>query len=133
MISRKEQSKIVDDILKEAAEFGSEEELKKYLKDHPEADPKHHRVVKKDVGQKVEDKKRQLKLEKHSEDIFNAIADTKSPLSFNPKRLNLNKEEAKTVASDVLHDLGMEVKNKRLPQEKFDSIKKWIVDRVNEL
>ena len=52
--SRSDESKVIDNILKEAriqkksVEFSSEEALKKYLKSHPKADPKKHKVKQKD-------------------------------------------------------------------------------------
>jgi len=84
-ISRKDQSKIVDNILKEAVEFPSQEAYDKYMKQHPDADPKHHKVVEKKtkntnekIKEKIKEKKKQLAQPKEQvlkNKLFNAPKD----------------------------------------------------------
>ena len=61
-ISRSDDSKIINSILKKAIEFPSQEAYDAYMKQHPDADPKHHKVVKKeDIKQEIKDTKNELK------------------------------------------------------------------------
>ena len=69
-ITRSNQSKILDSIMKNAVDFGSREEMNEYMKEHPGADPKNHKVVEKkekiepekkeEFKKKIEDKKKEL-------------------------------------------------------------------------
>jgi len=79
-INRSSESKIIDSILKEArinkkaVDFATKEQYDAYMKEHPDADPKNHKVVetKEKSGPAVEpEKKEELKekIEKKKEEI----------------------------------------------------------------
>lgn len=107
-ISRFDESKLLDSILKESAEFGSQEELDKYLKDHPKADPKKHKVVEKkkidksDLSKKIKEKKKQLS----TKEIDNMGSKLNDMLNEDPeleKIFDMSKEEG----YKALHDLAV--------------------------
>lgn len=85
-------------IIKKAIDFNTEEEMKAYLKEHPKADPKNHKVIPSDSLSEQEEKALEENTPKSmKEKIKNASKKAKKALA---KMFSSTKQEVKDFVSD---------------------------------
>ena len=87
------QSDLIDSILKDATEFGSEEEKQKYLKKHPKADPKNHTVKEKEDKSKSSPPIK-MNLEDSEDPAYKKHQKEKNKPQENPEVTKLKNEHA---------------------------------------
>jgi len=95
-----------DRFLKTAIDFPNQGAFDQYMKNHPDADPRHHRVVeneKPDISEKIEKKKNELKEQPaEKSDISKKLEDKKNELSQSNNEYDKLYSEHKSKMNDNL-------------------------------